>query len=264
MPVADPERRAMAEWPRVREDGAWVAGGASLAAVVSLGPGAVVHAGAVIGAGSTIGAGAVIHAGTELGERCLVEDGAVLGKRPRLSPGSSAQGTVGPLVVDDDVTICAGAIVYAGARIRAAAIVGDQAQVRERSVLGEGSVLGRGSTIDFDTRVGARVSIQTLVYVTAGSVVEDDVFIGPGVVMTNDHTMGRHAPGAPLQGALLKRACRVGGGAVLTPGAVIGEEAFIAAGAVVVGEVPARSVVMGVPGRVVRRVVDEDLIERWR
>ena len=151
-----------------------------------------------------------------------------------------------------------------GRAIGVRAIVGDQSQVRERAVLGEGSVLGRGSTLDFDAVVGARVSVQTLVYITAATIVEDDVFIGPGVVMTNDDTMARHGPEMPLRGAILRRACRVGGGVVLTPGVVIGEEAFIAAGAVVVRDVPDRAVVMGVPGRVVRQVSEEDLLERWR
>ena len=229
---------------------------------MTLGPGAVIYAGVKIGAGCTIGAGSVIHTGSRLGERVLVEDGVVLGKRPRLRPGSSAEGRFGDLRVADDATICCGAVIYAGAEIGHRAIVGDQSQVRERGVLGERSVLGRGSTIDFDTRVGARVSIQTLVYVTAGTVVEDDVFIGPGVTMTNDDTMGRHGPETPLRGVTLRRACRVGGGVVLTPGVVVGEEAFIAAGAVVVRDVPERAVVMGVPGRVARQVADEDLLER--
>ena len=65
----------------------------------------------------------------------------------------------------------------------------------------------------------------------------------------------------PLRGATLRRACRVGGGVVLTPGVEIGEEAFVAAGAVVTRDVPARAVVMGVPARVVREVPDEDLLE---
>jgi UDP-2-acetamido-3-amino-2,3-dideoxy-glucuronate N-acetyltransferase len=89
------------------------------------------------------------------------------------------------------------------------------------------------------------------------------VFIGPGAVTTNDDTMSRHPRGAPLRGPTLRRACRVGGGAVLVPGVEIGEEAFVAAGAVVTANVPARAVVMGVPARVVRRVGDEDLLERW-
>jgi acetyltransferase-like isoleucine patch superfamily enzyme len=250
--------------PVPTDGGAFVSRAAELAADVSLAPGAVIHAGAVIGSGCVIGCGSVVHAGSRLGERVLVEDGVVLGKRPRLRPGSSAEGAVGDLEVSGDATICCGAVVYAGASIGHRAIVGDQSQVRERGVLGERSVLGRGSTIDFDTVVGARVSIQTLVYVTAGTIVEDDAFIGPGVVMTNDHTMSRHGPETPLRGATLRRACRVGGGAVLTPGVVIGEEAFVAAGAVVVRDVPARAVVMGVPARVVREVGPEDLLERWR
>ena len=106
--------------------------------------------------------------------------------------------------------------------------------------------------------------VQTNVYLTAFTLVEDDVFVGPGVLTTNDHTMARHGPQTPTPGAKLRRACRVGGGAVLTPGVEIGEEAFVAAGAVVTHDVPARAVVMGVPGRVVREVGEEDLLERWR
>jgi UDP-2-acetamido-3-amino-2,3-dideoxy-glucuronate N-acetyltransferase len=252
------------EPPRLRPDGAFVSPGARLADDVTLEPGAVVYAGAEVGAGTTLAAGAIVHPGTVIGERCLIENGAVLGKRPRLRPGSSAAGAVGDLIVSEGATICCGAVIYAGARIGAAAIIGDQSQVRERAVVGARTVVGRGSTVDFGAQVGERVLIQTLVYVTAGTIVEDDVFLGPGVVTTNDNTMGRHPAAEPLQGPVLRRGCRVGGGAVLTPGTVVGEEAFVAAGAVVVRDVGPREVVMGVPGRPVRRVGDADLIERWR
>jgi len=67
----------------------------------------------------------------------------------------------------------------------------------------------------------------------------------------------------PLRGATLRRACRIGGGAVLVPGVEIGEEAFVAAGSVVTADVPSRKVVMGVPARLVRDVPDEELLERW-
>jgi acetyltransferase-like isoleucine patch superfamily enzyme len=238
---------------------------AEVAEDVAIAPGAVVYAGTRIGRGSQIGAGAVVHVGTEIGEDCLIEDGAVLGKRPRLRAASSAAGaSIGPLVLEAGVTVCCGAVVYAGAHVSAGAIIGDQAQVRERAFIGVQSVVGRGSSVDFDARVGARVLIQTDVYVTGGSVVEDDVFIGPGVVTTNDDTMGRHPRGKGLRGPKFGRGCRVGGGAVLVPGVTIGEEAFVAAGAVVTRDVAARDVVMGVPARVVRRVADEDLLERWR
>jgi acetyltransferase-like isoleucine patch superfamily enzyme len=248
--------------------GAHVAPGAELADDVELAPGAVIHAGARIGAGSRIGSGAVVHANTRIGERSLVEDGAVLGKTPRLRRGSSAAAAaagreLGPLVIGPDVTVCCGAVLYAGTHISEWVIVGDQAQVRERSTIGAHSVVGRASAVDFGTVIGARVLIQTNVYITGDAVIEDDVFVGPGVVTTNDHSMSRHPPGEPLLGPVLRRACRVGGGAVLTPGVEIGEEAFVAAGAVVTRDVAARAVVMGVPARVVRMVPDADLLENW-
>jgi acetyltransferase-like isoleucine patch superfamily enzyme len=136
--------------------------------------------------------------------------------------------------------------------------------VRERARIGEGSVIGRGSVVDNDVVVGARVRVQTNVYLTAFTLIEDDVFVGPGAITTNDDTMARHGDETPVRGARLRRACRVGGGTVLTPGVEIGEEAFVAAGAVVTRDVPARAVVMGVPARVAREVGEEDLLERWR
>ncbi|MGZ4174446.1 MAG: DapH/DapD/GlmU-related protein [Solirubrobacteraceae bacterium] len=238
---------------------------ATIAADAQIDPGAIVHAGAQIAAGVRIGSGAVIHAGTRLGEGCTVEDGAVLGKRPLLRESSNApRGDLDALVVEDRATICCGAVVCAGTIIGPGTIIGDQAHVRERATIGERTVLGRGSAIEFGARVGARVLIQTNVYVTADSVVEDDVFLGPGVLTSNDDTMGRHPRGEGLRGPVCRRACRVGAGAVLVPGVEIGEEAYVAAGAVVTADVPPRAVVMGVPARAVRQVGDEDLLENWR
>ncbi|HEV7363181.1 MAG TPA: acyltransferase [Solirubrobacteraceae bacterium] len=231
------------------------------------GPGApVIGDGAQVGEDVRLGGFVVIHPGTVIGDGCQIQDHVALGKPPRLAPHSRAAGDVAlePLVLEPGVSVCAGAIVFAGARVGEGAIVGDQAYVRERTTIGARSIIGRASAVDNDVAIGARVRVQTNVYLTAGSVVEDDVFVGPGVVTTNDDTMARHAPDAPLAGATLRRACRVGGGAVLLPGVEVGEEAFVAAGAVVTRDVSSRSVVMGVPARVVSDVPEKDLLERWR
>jgi acetyltransferase-like isoleucine patch superfamily enzyme len=167
-------------------------------------------------------------------------------------------------VIERAAVVCAAAVVMAGARICAGAVVGDRAYVRERASVGEGSVVGAGTTVDNDVTIGARVRIQTGCYLTAFSVIEDDVFVAPGVTTTNDNTMGRHTPGFELRGAVLRRACRVGAASVLLPGIEIGEEAFVAAGALVTRDVPARTLVMGVPARAVREVEDAELVEQWR
>jgi acetyltransferase-like isoleucine patch superfamily enzyme len=217
-----------------------------------------------VGTGVSFGAYVVVHAHALIGDDCLVEDHAILAKRPRLAVGSSTGGEVGRLTLAERVTVCQQAIVFAGATIGAGAILGDQSFVRERSSVGADSVIGRGSVVDNDVQVGARVRVQTGVYLTAFTLVEDDVFVGPGALTTNDNTMARHGTEAPLRGAILRRACRVGAGALLTPGVEIGEEAYVSAGALVTRDVPPRGVVMGVPARVVREVPQDDLLEGWR
>lgn len=211
-----------------------------------------------------LGAYVVVHAGTVLAAGCRLQDHAVVGKPVALGARSTASRAAPPPArIGAGATVAAGAIVNAGAEIGPGAVVGDQAHVRERSAVGAGSVVGRGSQVDNDVRVGERCRIQTGCYVTANSIVEDDVFLGPGVFTYNDNTMARHAPDDPIVGPAIRRAARVGGGVRILPGIEIGEEAFVATGAVVTRDVPPRTLVMGSPAKAVREVRDEELIERW-
>ena len=185
---------------------------------------------------------------------------------PALLPSDLAPG----LLIGDKVSIGEGAligghvVIHSGVEIGPGARVGDHAQIRDGAVIGAGSTVGSYVCVDPGVVVGERVSIQTRCYVTGGARIEDDVFVGPGVLMTNDNTMNRHGPEFEFEGPLLRRACRVGGGSTLCPGVEIGEEAFVAAGAVVTADVPPHTVVMGVPARAVREVPEADLMRHWR
>lgn len=197
-----------------------------------------------------IGGNAVIHADTRINPGCTIGDGAVIGRQPYLGPQSSApREPAPPAVLEAGALVLAGAVVLAGATIGPGAIVADQAQLRERATLGEGSILGRGSAVDNDVVIGRRVRIQTNCYITAASIIEDDVFVGPGVVTTNDNTMGRPQPREELEGVTFRRASRIGGGVVVCPGVEIGADAFVAAGAVVTKDIPPGAKWMGVPAR---------------
>jgi acetyltransferase-like isoleucine patch superfamily enzyme len=205
---------------------------------------------------------AVVYPGTVLGEDVVIGDNAVVGKPPTLGARSTAEtGKLPPLVIGDGVSILACAVVFAGSRLGKGVIVGDQACVRERCDLGDEVVVGRGSVVENDTTVGARTRIQANAYVTAYSTIEEDVFVAPCVVTTNDNLMGRtEERHARRRGPTIRRAARVGAGAVLLPGIEIGEEAFVGAGAVVLRDVPPRTVVVGNPARAIREVPAEELL----
>src|SRR5437667_1609930 len=121
---------------------------------------------------------AVVYPGTVLGEGVKVLEGAVVGKQPSLSPRSTAKrAPLPPTEIGEGTIVSTGAIVFAGSRIGARVILGDQSCVRERVEVGDDVVLGRGSLIENDTTVGARTKIQAEAYITAYSLLEDDVFI---------------------------------------------------------------------------------------
>jgi acetyltransferase-like isoleucine patch superfamily enzyme len=205
---------------------------------------------------------AIVYPGTILGDGVKVLEYAVVGKQPVLSPRSTAsREPVDPACIGDGTVVSTGAIVFAGSQIGARVILGDQSCVRERVWIGDDVVLGRGSLVENDTTIGPLTRIQADAYITAHSVLEENVFVAPCVVTTNDNFMGRtEHRHETTKGPTIRRGARIGGGAILCPGIEIGEEAFVGAGAVVTKDVPPRAVVVGNPARVLRDVPEEELL----
>jgi acetyltransferase-like isoleucine patch superfamily enzyme len=206
---------------------------------------------------------AVVYPGTVLGEGVRVLEYAVVGKQPSLSPRSTAKrDQLPPAEIGDGTIVSTGAVVFAGAKVGARVILGDQSCVRERVLVGDDVVIGRGSLVENDTTIGAMTKIQADAYITAYSTLEEQVFIAPCVVTTNDDFMGRTERRHELvKGPTIRRGARVGGGAVLLPGVEIGEEAFVGAGAVVTKDVEPRMLVVGNPARVMRPVPQDELLD---
>lgn len=108
--------------------------------------------------------------------------------------------------------------------------------------------------------VGARCKVQSHTFICEGVTIEDEVFVGHGVMFVNDLQPRATTEDGRLQGSddwelaptVVRRRASIGSGAVILGGLTIGEGALIGAGAVVTREVPPGAVVAGVPARTVR------------
>lgn len=142
---------------------------------------------------------------------------------------------------------CESAAVGRGTRVWAFAHVLDGA------VVGEDCNICDGAYVEFGARLGNRVTVKNQVMIFEGVTIEDDVFLGPGVIFTNDLNprafIKKH--GDELLPTLVRRGATLGAGAVVVCGTTVGEFAFVAAGAVVTRDVPAHSFVVGSPARVI-------------
>lgn len=134
-----------------------------------------------------------------------------------------------------------------------------QAQVREGARLGEQCIIGKNVYIDFDVVIGNRVKIQNNCSVYHGATLEDGVFLGPHVVITNDLYPRAINPDGTLKGAddwevgpvRIAYGASVGARTVILPGVTIGRFALIGAGSVVTRDVPPHGLAVGSPARLV-------------
>lgn len=207
-----------------------------------------------------IGQFATIYPGTVIGLQCYIDDGAIVGRAPKSAAISRRQvrAALPPLTMGNECLISANAIVYRGTTLGNQVMVGDLASVREDVRVGDRSVIGRLVMVEPHTVIGADVVVQTGTHITADAVIEDKVFFGDEVSTSNDNSMRRGTPN--YKGPHIKFGARIGSNATILPGIVIGEQAVVAAGAVVTHDVPDRKVVMGCPAKVVRDVPESELI----
>jgi acetyltransferase-like isoleucine patch superfamily enzyme len=110
--------------------------------------------------------------------------------------------------------------------------------------------------IEGDVVMGDRVTVKSGVQIWDGSIIGDDVFIGPNATFSNDlYPRSKQYP-TQFSGVTIHNGASIGANATLLPGITIGERAMVGAGAVVTKDVPARAVVVGNPAKIVRYVDD--------
>jgi acetyltransferase-like isoleucine patch superfamily enzyme len=224
----------------------------------------VIEKNVTIGKDCSFGHNVVVHEGTVIGSSVRIDDNTVIGKQPLRSKRSifKSDKVYLPAVIGDECLIGAQVVVYTGCEIANNVLVADSAAVREDVKIGEYTIVGRSCTVENFTTIGRKCKLETNSYITAYSVLEDFCFIAPGVVTTNDNYLGRTEERFKhFKGVTIRKGGRVGGGAVILPGLEIGEDAIVAAGAIVTKNVPARKIFAGVPAKELRDTPKEQLLE---
>jgi acetyltransferase-like isoleucine patch superfamily enzyme len=188
------------------------------------------------------------------GEHPISTSGAVRHDRFEAAPVASCGGVASSASSDDLGIRFPGVRFYNPAltEVQEGASIGEGTRVGSMTLIHAGARIGRGCTIGSHCNIcactiGDRVSIQTACHITRGVVLEDEVFVGPGVMTLNDK-LTSHTLAFPR----VCRGARIGGGSVLLPGVTVGAAALVGAGSVVTRDVPAGATVCGNPARIRR------------
>lgn len=218
----------------------------------------------VIGDRCRIGCGVIIHKATNIGSNVRIDDHAVLGKTPMRAANTAVtkDQQLPPLTIDDDCIIGTSVVIYRGAILGRKILVADLSTVREDVSIGDFTIVGRGVAVENHCRIGAYCKLETNVYIAAYSEIEDRVFVAPCVATSNDNYVGRTEERFKhFKGVTVRKGGRIGTAAVILPGKVVGEDALIAAGALLTKDARPRRIVAGVPAKDFREVPDEQLLE---
>jgi UDP-2-acetamido-3-amino-2,3-dideoxy-glucuronate N-acetyltransferase len=150
-----------------------------------------------------------------------------------------------------------GIFVHPSAYVDEGAVVGDGTNVWHFCHVMAGAILGRDCSLGQNVfvaggvRIGNRVKIQNNVSIYEGVTLEDDVFCAPSMVFTNvrNPRSAFPTPSGRYHATLVRRGATIGANATVLCGVTIGEWAFVAAGAVVLNDVPSHALMAGVPAR---------------
>ena len=152
------------------------------------------------------------------------------------------------IAIDPEAFVHPSAEIEPGASIGARTRIWRHAHVRTGAVIGADAQLGANVFVDAGVRIGDRVKVQNNVSVYAGVELEDEAFVGPAAVFTND--LNPRATGDwQLMPTFVRRGASVGANATIVCGVELGEHCLVAAGAVVTRDVAAHQLVLGNPAR---------------
>jgi acetyltransferase-like isoleucine patch superfamily enzyme len=145
-------------------------------------------------------------------------------------------------------------VIYAGNNIGNNFQTGHHVLIREDNKIGDHVSIGTGCTVEHHIRIGNGVRLHSNVFVPEYSILEDDCWLGPNVVVTNARYPRSPHVKEQLEGVIIERGAKIGANATLLPGIRIGRNALVGAGSVVTHDVGPGEVVAGNPAKIINNL----------
>ncbi len=249
----------MTSWDRVSKT-ASIDERTRLPSKIFVGHYAQIHGRVLLGEGLWIEPNVIIYGPVEIGVGSYIGSNSIIGfpNREELEEIISESDMERKLKkgkitkIGKKVLVRSNCVIYSSVDVGDNVSFGHNVMVRENVKIGSGTLVGTNSVIDGNCRIGCKVSIQTGVYISAYTTIEDSVFLGPRCVLINDRYLAQKE--TKLIGPTIRRSSSIGANATIFPRVTVEEGAVVGAGAVVVDDVPPRTIVVGVPAKKMRDV----------
>lgn len=192
-----------------------------------------------------------LYSNVKLGENVIIGKYVIIG----LPPQGKKPGELGT-VIGDNAVIRSHTVIYAGNKIGTNFSTGHGVLIRENNEIGDNVSVGTHSVIEHHVRVGDNVRIHSQAFIPEFSLLEKGCWIGPNVVFTNAYHPLCPKVKECLKGPVIEKGAKIGANVTLLPDIRIRKNALVGAGSVVVDDVPANSVVVGNPAKMIKKIKD--------
>ena len=192
---------------------------------------------------------AIIYPDVYLGADCHIGEYVIIGEPPRGATPESPR-----LRIGDHARIRSHTVIYDGNDIGENFQTGHGVMIREENTIGDNVSVGTGTVIEHHAKIASNVRIHSQAFIPEYSILEENCWVGPNVVLTNAKYPLSIEVKRSLRGPLIKRGAKIGANSTLLPGVVVGENALVGAGSVVTVNVPANKVVAGNPATIIKKV----------
>ena len=196
---------------------------------------------------SIISQTSIINENVILAENSHIEEFCILGH-------NSNNSRINKTIIGKNSVIRAGTYIYIGNKIGINFSTGNKVNIREDNIIKDNVSIGTLTNIEHNIFIGNNVRIHSQVFIPEFSKIEDNVWLGPNVVLTNALYPNHKNAKKNLKGPKICVNAKVGANVTILPGLTVGENSLIGAGSIITKDVPDNVVVIGAKGEIINKI----------